>query len=936
MRKIVLILIILSTGVFAALTKKEIKAMELEIIKLEVLESLKLEEPPTKDSKSYEAYITLLNSKLQKNGQDVVKDERHVLDANQATEVFEQNYSGFTSSKGEEKLKQAKLLLSLYKANKKALSASKSKAREAYDFIKDYTPPVVVKKLDPSVPQVFFDRRNQRFGLKSPTAIILKGKYEAILPFKYDWTYAKKRGEEGGGIDIIDKQGRVVKVLDRNPLEKSKESSVKGAASAGKTPPNKKTNPVVKKIDPDKNKLVLTKLEYAFQKKNVALSQFIFKTQSRKHSIFVDLKNKKALRLNFRSAVPLNDYLIVAESSLHVKALVRVDGKVIDDGYSSIRIMRGTPDLILCTKMREAKLYHVDGRPFFKKEFTYSDLKFTDESNTFCYEVKEKWGLMNRKQQVIKKPTFSKIQMSKDLITFEIDVKGSDLKGLMNNNGEILVKPQTDIYFYLYKNYCFVRKSGKGYVYTSRGLLFKADAPVSITDANPKYKYFSSGNSILNIKGEVVMTLDVEARPRQSDAGLLMNGKLYSPKGKLLLDHSVHTIRKCPEGYSVFESNKGWGFISRNYSFVLQPKYEAIGSVKNGRKYHRNLLTVKKNGLWGVYDIRKGKQILPFKFTGIVAFGNKLVLTLKDKTCITDMNGKIIVKPATFALEKSRGHLAVIRYKEKFGIISNTGKLIVKPYFIEQENALQALSFLRWQKNVSLFNGLPPNDVELLQAIQKQYSPALQLTYKIEAGKKGEEKIHYALIDGKEKKLGKGKCRFLTKDYYQVGAKLYNVNGTESYELGKIIEIAEDIYSCNGKRGLSGSYKVDYYIGSYGNYDCHLLMPSGLIKGHKGFTVLDNGDKSVIQYWEDYKRSGLMNMKGKIILPARYYEIRIMDEYLICDKGMHAMSIEDFVTFEGKRFRRSSERVVFGTRAATPYVPIKELSEKIVEPSFMK
>lgn len=126
----------------------------------------------------------------------------------------------------------------------------------------------------------------------------------------------------------------------------------------------------------------------------------------------------------------------------------------------------------------------------------------------------------------------------------------------------------------------------------------------------------------------------------------------------------------------VATNNNKQGVIEKNGKILIYLEYEKIGidsslfqtnDIKNPYILYNNAIPVKRDGKWGLYDI-KGNEILPIEYDGFGCVAE----TVKDKTLnnillIPDIKGIVVSK--IFEIDN--------RKKSLFGIVTYLGKEII-------------------------------------------------------------------------------------------------------------------------------------------------------------------------------------------------------------------------------------------------------------------
>ena len=752
------------------------------------------------------------------------------------------------------------------------------------------------------LPKVVYNAESRHYNLVFNSRTF--GEYEDVLPYNYPWTVATSKNQ---GRCILDEKGNVVNV---------------------------KINDVDTKLE----KLSRSALETHDGKG----SQYSFKHKE-KGFLYVNLRLKRVLHFpQYEKIEFFNDNLLYCKKGIRHYDLVSNLGLVLVKDCGGFKRVEGSTNILISVFEGDAfpkyKLFNEFGKPFFADKLEYTEMYhgLSENPDVFCFQVNDKWGVVDTKKGVLVKPIFRKVSMKEKFMTFEI--KNEEFKqthkGLLNYEGKFMFKPRKSVGFSFFGDFCCVGTEKGNEVYTPKGLVLKTDTKVSFYDEYKKV--FVGSQAFYNTKGKKLLTLSDKRTKVVPSKGLLLNGKLYNAKGEVVYLMKEERATFYDKGVFMYRFGENAetayaGFItkSKGYSYVFPMKYQSFSSIDNSGAAQQNLLLVKKDNLWGVFDITTQKLILPFRFSSVTSFGDNLVLTIRDKTCLTDSQGKIIIKPASFSIEQVSGDLALYKHKGKYGVLSSDGTELVPSIINHLDAASLVFSFLKTQKNVKKFSENLNDDSEIIAKIQKSYSTA-PVNFKVE----NDKTIYSIEVNGEKKELGQGEFFFLNKEYFYVGKKLYHVDGTEVCSFYKLTALTADTYSLDS---LPNAEKDNGRYSKNGVHNSFLITPTGIIKGYKGFALLDTGKKKFLQYWADLNKVGIMKMDGSILTPPEFESIsaKLGSSLLRCKKeGAGYTTIE---TKNFSIFKSQGETGVAGEKPLPPltYKPAIN-SDKYVKPSFIK
>ncbi len=139
------------------------------------------------------------------------------------------------------------------------------------------------------------------------------------------------------------------------------------------------------------------------------------------------------------------------------------------------------------------------------------------------------------------------------------------------------------------------------------------------------------------------------------------------------------------DNYFIAVRNGKWGIIDKSGKLVIPLEYDSVFSggtgfaiVGKGRPVPPGGGAI--DGLWGLYDLQTGKEILPVKYKSISPSDDALLYTvnLENKTGVTDRAGKFIVPIGTYDfISNYNSGYAMVQKNGKWGFIDKTGKIVV-------------------------------------------------------------------------------------------------------------------------------------------------------------------------------------------------------------------------------------------------------------------
>lgn len=136
-----------------------------------------------------------------------------------------------------------------------------------------------------------------------------------------------------------------------------------------------------------------------------------------------------------------------------------------------------------------------------------------------------------------------------------------------------------------------------------------------------------------------------------------------------------------------FQAIESWGYIDRNGTWIINPKYhksssfsEGLGLVNIGRISIRDL-DEWKVGKWGYVD-KRGNLVIGTKFNYASDFKEGLAVVCETNTWgFINKKGKYIIKSQFEGAKVFSEGLAAVKIGGKWGFIDKRGKIKIKPIF---------------------------------------------------------------------------------------------------------------------------------------------------------------------------------------------------------------------------------------------------------------
>ncbi|MEP1035476.1 WG repeat-containing protein [Ekhidna sp.] len=383
------------------------------------------------------------------------------------------------------------------------------------------------------------------------------------------------------------------------------------------------------------------------------------------------LLNNHALLLKEAS----NDHLIVQNSKTRKWSVVAEDGEKIVSGYDSITTAENH---YVCLDTRGWHLIDSKGalknrlplqalKPGLSNQFVvkrnnhwgilnnngesavtfkYDSIVATD--NEYLVSYLNRWGVLDKNEKWIIRSEFQEIislgnvligrrgrgytifyegkalykTASKPLSNLGtyILIEGDSLKlGLMNQYGEVSVRPQYDVIRMWADHFELVSKERIALIHSSgRSIL-------SFEDGYQRVGGFGDGYFVVK---------------KEDRWGFV------DDEGRLRISNRYDDARPFCEGLAPVMLRGRWGFINKDEEIKIQPYYQHVIPFYNGRTI------VQQNGKFGLLN-QNGEEVLELIWKSIrrLSTGNYIVQDINDRYGLVDENGSFIFRPGYDQLE---------------------------------------------------------------------------------------------------------------------------------------------------------------------------------------------------------------------------------------------------------------------------------------------
>ncbi len=147
--------------------------------------------------------------------------------------------------------------------------------------------------------------------------------------------------------------------------------------------------------------------------------------------------------------------------------------------------------------------------------------------------------------------------------------------------------------------------------------------------------------------------------------------KILKHTGEQLAVGPFEEIHAFSEDLAPACRGKRWGFVGRDFSFAIEPQYDAVSS------FGSNVARVENGGKWGLID-KAGKYITQPQYEDIGPMQDGLAaFKQKGRWGFMDGTGKVVVEPTYAKVGAFRESLARVTRDGKWGFVDKTGNIAI-------------------------------------------------------------------------------------------------------------------------------------------------------------------------------------------------------------------------------------------------------------------
>jgi hypothetical protein len=292
-----------------------------------------------------------------------------------------------------------------------------------------------------------------------------------------------------------------------------------------------------------------------------------------------------------------------------------------------------SPNILRLTKDKAYGLINTKGKSILKPIYDYG-IEVINEGQHIIVNKNEKFALFDIKGNQITDFVYDRLRgkYHQNLIAFSI----KDKWGYINEKGEVIIKPLYDYANSFDENHARVVLDKKDYLINKKGEKFTG----LLVDQISSYQYsFNNDHKLLDLNSKMYYV------KKDNKIGLV-NDKL-----QVIVEPNYDEISNFNEGYAYVKKDNKYGYINIQGNLIIPLMYD------DAEYFSEGLAPVVKDGKWGAIDINNDVKI-DFKFKGYLnPFFDGLAVYRKreypsnkgyytnDKCGYINIKGEVVIEP---------------------------------------------------------------------------------------------------------------------------------------------------------------------------------------------------------------------------------------------------------------------------------------------------
>lgn len=279
-----------------------------------------------------------------------------------------------------------------------------------------------------------------------------------------------------------------------------------------------------------------------------------------------------------------------------------------------------------------------------------------DRSKQLVFDEENVYHLIDKQGNILKIENYATYPLNEYLDRASVVVGGRRIQGLMNRDGELLLRGfgYSWIADFDGKGYTFLQgTNGKDYIVSEKGELLLEEGLHDAEDLGCGYIKVKSSRGC----------------------------RLMNINGRILNQSSFDDIGRCSDGMFWVRKKERYGFLNGQGDLVAKTKYKRFWPFSNGRA------AVEVNGRWGFID-KTGKLVIPCRYDNVSMFGNGLAgvaiganSNYDSWQLIDSMGNRIMNREFSEIHPFNDGYAVVYKHKSGRGVIDTKGNIVVECKF---------------------------------------------------------------------------------------------------------------------------------------------------------------------------------------------------------------------------------------------------------------
>lgn len=287
-----------------------------------------------------------------------------------------------------------------------------------------------------------------------------------------------------------------------------------------------------------------------------------------------------------------NVYLLASKNGKY--GILKNNKEIIQNAYEEIEYNK-TNNLLIVQKNSKQGVLTLDGKEILPTDFDY----ILCTGNKITAKKGENVEIYNAKGEKQSIKYDNSIEISNSNYTITIDAE--DKFGIVNKEGQTLIKNKYEYIEYAFETYFIVTENGKvGVIDINKGevIEFKYDIIQKVKDKDVLQAIISSTNTIEMYNNRMEKQVSIKNATLYTYDNYI---KLISDRDMKYLDNygNVTSNKEILKNNKLFAYSKDgkWGFVDTNENIVIEAKYDIVTEFNE-----YGFAGIKKGNKWGVVN----------------------------------------------------------------------------------------------------------------------------------------------------------------------------------------------------------------------------------------------------------------------------------------------------------------------------------------------